>query len=380
MKGRHIIFALVLLAFFEIKGFPQDSLDFKGQLSAYTHLNPDNSLPWWNGGRYIPELNYSHRFSDKQLFDLEASVNLYGNAGLRPFDSSGFNGAFKPYRLWTRYSTDQFELRLGLQKINFGSASILRPLMWFDQIDPRDPLKLTDGVWGILARYYFLNNTNIWLWGLYGNNKLKGWESFKTLKKTPEFGGRIQTPVPGGEAGLSYHHRTADCSNLTDPSILFDRVQENRFGLDARFDIVIGFWIEASWSHFSRDLNENTNQEIFNIGADYTFGFGNGLTVVYEQLLASRDKTSFHFSDPLTFSLITLSYPIGMVHNISAIVYYDWTNKRMYNFVNWQMQYNRFTFYLMGYINPSVYNIPTQGSGEILYAGSGIQLMMVFNH
>ena len=68
-----------------------------------------------------------------------------------------------------RYSSDQFELRLGLQKINFGSASMLRPLMWFDQMDPRDPLHLTDGVWGLLARYYFLNNANIWLWGLYGN-------------------------------------------------------------------------------------------------------------------------------------------------------------------------------------------------------------------
>ena len=64
---------------------------------------------------------------------------------------------------------NKLHIEPGLQKINFGSATMLRPLMWFDQVDPRDPLQLTDGVWGVLGRYYFLNNANIWLWGLYGN-------------------------------------------------------------------------------------------------------------------------------------------------------------------------------------------------------------------
>jgi len=59
-----------------------------------------------------------------------------------------------------------------LQKINFGSATLFRLLMWFDRIDPRDPLKLTDGVYGLLLRYYFHNNTNIWLWGLYSITNL----------------------------------------------------------------------------------------------------------------------------------------------------------------------------------------------------------------
>lgn len=35
--------------------------------------------------------------------------------------------------------------------------------MRFDQVDPRDPLKLTDGVRGLLGRYCFLNNADIWL-------------------------------------------------------------------------------------------------------------------------------------------------------------------------------------------------------------------------
>lgn len=95
-------------------------------------------------------------------------------------------------------------------KINFGSASIFRPLMWFDKIDYRDPLQLTDGVYALLGRYYFSNNANLWLWTLYGNDEPMGWEKTPAVWQIPEFGGRIQQPVPRGEAALSYHHREAD--------------------------------------------------------------------------------------------------------------------------------------------------------------------------
>ena len=90
-----------------------------------------------------------------KLIDFEASANLYGTFAFHPFDEAHSDGGLKPYRLWTRYSSDQFELRLGLQKINFGSASMLRPLMWFDQMDPRDPLHLTDGVWASAGTLLF---------------------------------------------------------------------------------------------------------------------------------------------------------------------------------------------------------------------------------
>ena len=386
MTDKAFIWAL-LICMIPVWSRSQDSaqhthgaVEFKGQLSAYTHLNLSNDLPWWSGGRYIPQVNYEFELEHEQKIDFEASANIYGNMGLLPFDSSGFNGDLKPYRIWARYSTRQFELRAGLQKINFGSASILRPLMWFDQIDPRDPLQLTDGVWGILARYYFLNNANIWLWGLYGNDRLKGWETFPSQGKRPEFGGRFQSPVPRGEAAISYHHRTADCSLVSNGASSLNKVPENRFGLDAKFDVVVGVWLEASWSNYNDDLGSYSNQEIVNLGVDYTFGLGNGLTVVLEQLVASFDEKPFAFSNTLTFSLLNVSYPIGMFDYLNAIVYYDWTNNRIYNFLNWQKQFNRFTFYLMGYINPKEYQIPTQGTDEILYAGSGIQVMLVFNH
>ena len=378
MKYLYIFFP-VLFALFLLKGNAQDSINFQAQLSGNIHWNPKNKLAWWNGGRIIPQLNYEHKLQPGKQIDFEASANLFGNAGFEPFDSSSFNGKVKPYRLWVRYSTRQLEIRVGLQKINFGSASILRPLMWFELVDPRDPLKLTDGVWGVLARYYFLNNANIWLWGLYGNRNLKGWEIFETRNKVPEFGSRVQVPVPKGETGFSYHHRMTDPSTFSDSSFAFNRVPENRFGFDVKLDVVVGCWFEGSWSIYNKDMGKNSNQKIFNLGMDYTFGLGNGFTLILEQLIASYSEKSFDFKNTAIFSLFTMSYPMGLFYNLSGIIYYDWTNNSVYNFLNLQRQFNRFTLYLMGYINPVKYNIPTQTYGEILYAGSGIQLMAVLN-
>ncbi|MBT6007449.1 MAG: hypothetical protein HOG79_17140, partial [Prolixibacteraceae bacterium] len=123
-----------------------------------------------------------------------------------------------------------------------------------------------------------------------------------------------------------------------------------------------------------------TNQQILNIGADYTFGIGNGIYVIYEQLFASYGEKAFSFKNTTSFSLLNLSYPIGMFDNLSAIVYYDWTNNKSYNFINWQKQFDKISLFFMGYWNPEVFQIPTQTTDQNLYGGKGIQVMFVFNH
>ena len=358
----------------------KDSLRFKGQISALINYNENNKLPFWSSIRYIPQLNYKINLKKDRLIDFETSLNIYGNAGFKGTDTSSIDGKIKPYRVWARYSGEQFEFRIGLQKINFGSASLLRPLMWFDQIDPRDPLQLTDGVWAALCRYYFLNNGNIWFWTLYGNKNLKGWEMLKTNQSIPEIGGRFQTPVPGGEAGISYHHRIAESTAYPSEEYRYDKIPENRIALDAKFDYVLGFWFEATWVNKSKNMGIYTNQELFNVGTDYTFGIGNGLSVIFEQLLASSDQKAFNFENATTFSMLSMNYKIGLFDNIGAIFYYDWMNGNVYNFVNWQKQFNKCSLYLMGYANPKDYYIPTQGSAENLYGGVGLQVMFVYNY
>ncbi len=375
---------VILFLLFSGRAEAQDSLSFKGQISAWGGGNPDAQLPGWVGGRFIPQLNFAHKLKGESLFkdglvDFKVSANIYGNSFFNFCDSANFSGKVKPYRVWGRFSSDQFELRLGLQKINFGSASMLRPLMWFDKIDPRDPLQLTDGVWGALARYYFLNNANVWLWALYGNNEPKGWESFKTAKGSAELGGRIQYPLGKGEIALSYHHRYADSRSLSEQNLRFAGIPENRVGLDAKFDYGAGFWFEASYTVMGRNVGIYTNQRFFNFGIDYTFGVGNGLGVQVEQLFASYGEKPFDFSRSILFSLINLDYPVGMFDRVGGIFYIDWKSGALYNFLRWQRDFKLFSLYLTAWANPKKYNIPAQSAGQNIYAGAGGQLMLVYN-
>ena len=99
-------------------------------------------------------------------FEGEFSANLWAS-GIYSGDSIELDEQLSPYRMWVKFSGDQFELRAGLQKVNFGSAQMFRPLMWFDRIDPRDPLQLTDGAgahfgsaWSANQRIYFTSRQN----------------------------------------------------------------------------------------------------------------------------------------------------------------------------------------------------------------------------
>jgi hypothetical protein len=375
MNRLAFIVTLVIYISQSAKGQVKDTLIIKSQISAGGNYNftSKNTLL---GGRYISEQNYQKHFSNGQTINLEVSENLYGTTINNTFD-----GDIKLYRAWARYSTPQLELRAGLQKINFGSATILRPLMWFDQMDPRDPLQLTDGVWGVLGRYYFLNNANIWIWGLYGNKKLKGWEVLGTHSDHPEFGGRFQLPIGSGEAAITYHHRIANTENIFDfLGLNFEKYAENRLGLDAKVDWVVGLWIEGAWINSQKNIGLFTNQTLLNAGIDYTFGFGNGLLAVYEHLLVSSDAKPFEFVTPFQFSLLSISYPVGLLDNIGAMFYYSWNNNDIYSFLNWQRTYNRFSFHIMAYWNPEAFNLPQQNLGSNLFGGKGIQVMLVFNH
>jgi len=354
--------------------------NFSGQMSVWSNININNQRPVWAGGRYIPQVNYGFELPNGKLLDFEASANINGSTGISLSQPWATDGKIKPYRVWARYSGNQFELRLGLQKINFGSAAMLRPLMWFDQMDPRDPLQLTDGVWGILGRFYFLNNANLWLWGLYGNPGPKTWEVGKTAVRTPEFGGRLQLPVWRGEAGVSAHHRRVDTRSFAPFMPGIEKLPETRLGLDAKLDLEVGLWVEASLIRKHQNFGMLTHQHMLNAGVDYTFGLGNGINAMIENLWFAPGSEMFDWAEPFTFSALSVSYPFSMFSNINAIVYYDWKNQQTYNFINIKQDYRRLTFYLMGFWNPETFQLPQQSGNGNLFGGQGIQLMLVFYH
>jgi hypothetical protein len=357
-------------------------IDFQNQISGWAGLNFSDPLRYQTGVRYIPTLSpWWERASNSKL-DAEISFNAYGNLLFTGSDFDTANYSFKPYRAWLRYSTSHFELRAGLQKINFGSANILRPLMWFDKMDYRDPLQLTEGVYGLLGRYYFSNNINIWLWTLYGNDKVKGWESVPSVKTIPEFGGRFQLPVPRGEIGMSYHHRTADYSAVYAglPLVTETDFSEDRLALDGKWDLGVGLWFE-----YSRNLNDKNNtlmsrwETYYNLGLDYTFSLGNGLNLISEFFHYGNNPDQGQEEINSNYSILALSYPISLSHNISGVVYYNWELNEWYRYLNLQFKYDYISIYFMTFWNPDdlvLYGGPDDNN---LFAGKGIQLMLVLD-
>ncbi|MBX2840813.1 MAG: hypothetical protein KTR26_03525 [Flammeovirgaceae bacterium] len=360
-------------------GIAQNKVVFDGQLSAFDNFAPDNDLDYLLGARYIPELSYSAPIDSSKTLDFFASANIYGSANFHPFDTASYAGDVQPYRIWARFTGNQYEVRVGLQKIDFGVATILRPLQWFNQVDPRDPLGITNGLYGALGRYYFLNNANIWLWALYGNDDPKGFEIIGSNGKIPEFGGRVQYPVPKGEIALTYHHRVADSQSI--PTLpQYEKIPENRFGFDAKWDVTIGLWVEASHINKSKNLGIFTNQTLINIGMDYTFGVGNGMNFAFEHLISAVDEKAFKFEKTFNISATTLAYPLGFFDNLSAVSTFNWETKDASFFLNYEHQFSKFAGYVMLFYNPDTPPGFIENDIENTLKGPGLRLMLVYNH
>jgi hypothetical protein len=381
MRRRISYLATALLLLLTCEGKSQKAgVSFENQISPWLEVKFPGEMAWQTGLRYIPNLGPWIKTGPKGKIDAELSVNTYGIARFTGtnYDSADFG--FKPYRMWLRYSNAHLEVRAGLQKINFGSSSILRPLMWFDRMDFRDPLMLTDGVYALLGRYYFNNNANIWLWTLYGNDRIKGWESVPSVKDMPEYGGRVQLPVSRGEVALSYHHRDADYSSLLAqiPGVTVTQYTEQMFAADGKWDIGPGIWFETVGKLNDKENPVTTRWESYlSLGIDYTFGFGNGLTVASEYFRYTNMPEEGQSRITRNFSILSLNYRLALSHSISGLLYYNWDSGELYKFINLQLKYDYLSLYLMTYWNPDDALLYNSGEGNNTFAGKGFQIMLV---
>jgi len=357
-------------------------VEFQGQLSGWTAASRAGSSNLQLGLRYVPTLSLTKSFAKSYALDAEISVNTYSAAMGPGIGHLSTSGKFSPYRIWLRFSTPQFEARIGLQKISFGSAALLRPLMWFDRIDPNDPLQLTNGVYGLLLRYTFLSNANVWVWGLYGNDDLKGWETTPTQKKTPEYGGRFQFPLFKGEMALSYHHRRIDPSRSLLPQVALEPAPapEDRFAVDGKWDLGVGLWFEGSLGRQDFKFFPLKYQKTVNLGLDYTFSIGNGLHILGEYLINQSSADPLTGGDRAEFSALSLDCPLGITDRIKGMAFYAWESGEWYRFLTWQRVTDRWSFYIIGFWNPESYRIIANQQGKSVFIGRGIEVMIVFNH
>ncbi len=335
-------------------------------------------------------------YSSSLTFEL--SFNIWGTLTVQQGAENQFRGQLKPYRLSLKYVTSRFEARLGLQKISFGSATLLRPLMWFDRIDPRDPIQLTDGVYGLLLRTYIATRTNLWAWALYGNNDPKGWEILTTKKRIPEIGGRLQFPAGPGELAFTAHHRRVDFNLAiagSNPALgliptkpaspLAFTFPETRLAADGKWDIGPGLWFETSLTDQHSPFLSFPWQRALAIGLDYTFAAGNGLYLITEyfqsDIATSALSGTTYAPFRARFLAASASYPLTLLDHLSAIVFYDTLNRNLYSFIRWQRTYDRWSFHIMAFWNPAEFRIfASPGAGQPNFlAGKGLQLLLLYN-
>jgi hypothetical protein len=377
-----VVFQLALLI---ARTAASQPLSVQGQLSTWFTVSDDGSSTAGIGIRYVPTLSLERQLPKSRVIDGEVAINAYGFGESRSWHDLDTTGRLKAYRAWARFKTSRFEGRLGLQKINFGSALLLRPLRWFDSVDPRDPLQITDGVYGLLVREYFPRDFTVWAWGLYGNDQLKGLELNPTRAETPEYGGRFQAPLFKGSMAFTTHHRRADLSKgfATATADQDPLAREGRYALDGKWDVGIGIWFEGAVVHQTSRARPSADTRALTIGADYTFGLGNGLHVLGEYFVQEIPEEILGQRVSTKFSAASLNYPLSLLDTISGIVYVDAEREEVYRFVNWQRTYDRWQFYIMGFWNPRQLRIFPQSSssaGRSPLAGKGVQIMAVYNH
>lgn len=349
--------------------------DFDGQLSWFGSFVPNAKYSIQSGIQYIPEITWDHSIDTSKQLNFVFSLNSAIVASVDPLNANTWENQLSPYRIWLKYATPQWELRGGLQKIDFGAATALRPLQWFNQIDPRDPLQITNGVYGLMGRYFFLNNSNIWIWSLYGNHERRALDVFKSYPKFPEIGGRVQFPIPKGELAFSYHFRAVQLSWLTEKYY-----PENKIGFDTKWDVGIGIWVESSYNRSHHDLGAYAHQFFGMVGTDYTFGIGNGLNIILEHMSFSFDEDPFEFKNPGHFSAAIINYPLSFYDNLSSIIYYNWEAEDLSFFLNLQHQFETLSAYLMLFYIPDGQGNLQQANFINNLSGPGIRIMLVYNH
>jgi hypothetical protein len=237
-------------------------------------------------------------------------------------------------------------------------------------------------VYGALGRYFFQNNANIWVWGLLRSKTPKGWEVLGSGGMFPEAGGRIQLPAGKGEIALSGHYRMigTDQSKGYFPIEISEPLPEMRLGLDGKWDIGPGVWFEGTYTYSKLPLADLRHNRMLTLGADYTFGLGNGITLMAEQFFYQMGPAMFENAKSLTFTATSVSYPVNLTHSLAAMVFYNWTTGDWYRFLNWRISLSNISLYLMAFWNPAQFDLYLNSGNSNLMGGKGVQVMFVWNH
>jgi hypothetical protein len=222
----------------------------------------------------------------------------------------------------------------------------------------------------------------LWCWGLAGNDDTKGWEVIPSDKNKIEFGGRFQYPVATGEIGFSFHRRVMDLQGGLFGALLNEdqSVPEHRFAIDGKWDAGIGLWFEGVLLHQEFENISLKYTGLLTLGMDYTFDLGNGLHVLGEHFTHTSSENALGSGETMKFGAVSISYPIGLIDQITGMLYFDWEHEEFFRFISLQRLYDDWSFYLITFWNPESNLIYQNRIENYTFGGKGFQFMVVFNY
>ncbi|MFC1799858.1 hypothetical protein ACFL2Z_02995, partial [Candidatus Eisenbacteria bacterium] len=177
-----------------------------------------------------------------------------------------------------------------------------------------------------------------------------------------------------GEAGFSFHSRMVES-----PFPGSEDFDEKRFGLDGRWDIEIGLWLEGVHRiQYGEGVFDQSITSLM-LGADYTLALGNGLHILCEHMATAvrNDSLSSGSEDTAHISALMLGYPSGYLDYFNLIGYQDWDRGDFYSFVSWQRTWDNFALNLSLFHNPEQVE---EGLRSMSARGTGGQVIVMFNH
>ena len=233
------------------------------------------------------------------VLDYELSVDAKQADG--PSEQSGLRRKTDVdfFRAWLRLDNGKFKIRGGRQKILFGSGTIYRPLGLFDTRDVTGVVPETRGVNGVRATN-FQSETAL----------IEGWLVPAKKGSAMIFGIRGEMLIEDIEAGVVFqYHPESDLENL--PGFDQEMIQ---MGYHLKGESELGFWNE---SRLDIEMKPSAPMQFDTVlGIDYTFDIGEGLHVLMEYFLTTRQR-EFSLTDlkgHRTYQQIGISFdqPVGI--------------------------------------------------------------------
>jgi hypothetical protein len=333
----HIISkSISLVIIFAIQSFAQD-FSFLATAQMKSILSSRNESSQVINVRYAPHLTYSMPFNSI-LIKTEFIYDMSFFASFDEYLSVTTQHTLKPYRASMLIQADQYMVGLGLQHIRFGSGRILRPLMWFDQTNPSDPLALVEGVDAIQAKFYLPKNMMIQSWVIV-EDQVKGNEFFPSDPKHLELGGLFQGNTSLFEASIIAHTRSF---------IMYEEsFKESRIGFDISADVIVGLWAEVMFKKQDSPYLLFPYSQQMMLGMDYSLAYGNGIQIMGETMSVSSGTS---FSAPKSFDLFAfqLSYPISFLDSFSLLSSFYKTNQNFTHYLIFTRTLDYFSFSLTG--------------------------------